>query len=312
MRRFQDILYATSGVDDEIDSLKQALSVARNNSAALHAVAFSPMLPRRLAEYQAGYETSLRDRLKTSTAQAQAALQMDARGVQVSVDVECGDNPAARMVRRVLRNSHDLLIKQTEPADRRVGFRALDMQLLRLCPCPVWLCRPIGRSRTEIRVAVAIDAQSLEPAGRDLALQLLRLARALADTCSAELDIVSCWDFEFEDYLRHSPWIQMPEPAIAANVNTADRDHQAALGDLVHESGIGGRIRVHRPRGNPEQEIPRLAEDLEVDILVMGTVARTGIPGFGIGNTADNILADLKCSLLALKPNGFVSSVRAY
>lgn len=44
----------------------------------------------------------------------------------------------------------------------------------------------------------------------------------------------------------------------------------------------------------------------------MGTVARTGIPGFIIGNTAENTLREIRCSLLALKPNGFVSPVKAY
>jgi universal stress protein E len=36
------------------------------------------------------------------------------------------------------------------------------------------------------------------------------------------------------------------------------------------------------------------------------------IAGFVIGNTAENVLRELRCSLLALKPNGFVSPVRAY
>ncbi len=312
MQRFQNILYATRGVADEVDSLKQALSLAGNNAAALHAVIFSPTFPRALAEYAAGYETSLADRLRASITHAQAAIKRDTGEVQVSVDVECGDNPAVRIVRRVLRNAHDLLIKQAEPPDRRAGFRALDMQLLRLCPCPVWLSRPISRSRTDIRVAVAVDAQSMEPAGRDLALQLLRISRALADTCSGELDIVSCWDFELEDYFRRSPWIQMSEESLSAHVNTADRDHQAALGDLVHESGIEGRMRVHRSRGRPEHEIAHLAGTLKVDVLVMGTVGRAGIAGFGIGNTAESTFGEIKCSLPALKPNGFVSPVRAY
>ena len=49
-----------------------------------------------------------------------------------------------------------------------------------------------------------------------------------------------------------------------------------------------------------------------IDILVMGTVARTGIPGFIMGNTAENLIQELKCSLLATKPNGFVSPITAY
>lgn len=312
MRRFQDILYATRGVADEVDTLKQALSIARNNAAALHAIVFSPKLPKALAEYEAGYENGLAGRIKASIADAQGALKINPGEMQVSVDVETGDTPALRIVRRVLRNAHDLLIKHAEPTDRRAGFRALDMQLLRQCPCPVWLGRPISRSRADIRVAVAIDAQSTEPAGRDLALQLLRLSRGLADTCSGQLYIVSCWDFEFEDHLRHSPWILMPEQDIAKKVNAADRDHQVALEALVQESGIGGRMDVYRPRGRPEHEIPRLADSLEVDVLVMGTVARTGIAGLTMGNTAENASAEIKCSLLALKPSGFVSPVRAY
>jgi len=39
----------------------------------------------------------------------------------------------------------------------------------------------------------------------------------------------------------------------------------------------------------------------------MGTVARTGIKGLIIGNTAEVILNGIQCSVLAVKPDGFVS-----
>jgi nucleotide-binding universal stress UspA family protein len=38
-------------------------------------------------------------------------------------------------------------------------------------------------------------------------------------------------------------------------------------------------------------------------------VARRGIPGLLIGNTAERILRKLPCSVLAVKPDGFVSPV---
>jgi nucleotide-binding universal stress UspA family protein len=38
-------------------------------------------------------------------------------------------------------------------------------------------------------------------------------------------------------------------------------------------------------------------------------VGRTGIPGFLIGNTAEQVLSEVTCSVLALKPRGFVSPV---
>lgn len=38
-------------------------------------------------------------------------------------------------------------------------------------------------------------------------------------------------------------------------------------------------------------------------------VARTGIPGFTVGNTAEMILSQIDCSVLAIKPTGFVTPV---
>ncbi len=37
----------------------------------------------------------------------------------------------------------------------------------------------------------------------------------------------------------------------------------------------------------------------------MGTVGRGGIPGLSIGNTAEAILDQLQCSVLAMKAPGF-------
>jgi nucleotide-binding universal stress UspA family protein len=41
----------------------------------------------------------------------------------------------------------------------------------------------------------------------------------------------------------------------------------------------------------------------------MGTVARIGIPGFIMGNTAETILNHIDCSVLAVKPPGFATPV---
>lgn len=192
MRRFQNILYVTRGTEDEGDSLKQALSLARNNATQLHVLIVAPVLPKSLGEYEASYKASLADFVRASITNTQAALKMRPDEVPVRLEVHCADTPAIHIVRRVLRDAHDVLIKQAEATQPRMGFRALDMQLLRQCPCPLWLCRPVTRPGNEICVAVAVDPQSTEPAGWDLALQLLRLSRSLADTCSGEISILQC------------------------------------------------------------------------------------------------------------------------
>jgi nucleotide-binding universal stress UspA family protein len=53
-----------------------------------------------------------------------------------------------------------------------------------------------------------------------------------------------------------------------------------------------------------------LADRLEVDAIVMGTVCRSGIAGFFIGNTAEEVLQRVDCSVLTVKPDGFVSPIK--
>jgi universal stress protein E len=44
-------------------------------------------------------------------------------------------------------------------------------------------------------------------------------------------------------------------------------------------------------------------------LLVMGTIARTGITGVFVGNTAERLLPQIPCSVLAIKPAGFKSPI---
>lgn len=66
---------------------------------------------------------------------------------------------------------------------------------------------------------------------------------------------------------------------------------------------------LHLIKGLARKEVPALARRLQVDCIVMGTVARTGIRGFIMGNTAETILEQIDCSVLAIKPPGFVTPV---
>lgn len=312
MKKFHNILFVTRGLADETETLQQALSVARDNKSELKALIVCPEFPKEMAEYKGKYEASLVEQVRNSIQAAYVTLNMSEADLSVSIEVESGDTPAIRIIRHVLRGSHDLVIKGAEPKEDGKGFKAMDMELLSKCPCPVWLCRPIEHDRGEIRVAVAIDPESTAPEGRDLSLRLLELSRSLADTYSGELNIISCWDYEYEEYLRRNVWIQIEDAELISTVMEAQTRHRAALEKIIRESGIGGKTQVDHVRGGPDQMIPKYLADKDVDILVMGTVARTGIKSFIFGNTAEDILQKVTCSLLALKPHGFVTPVKAY
>ena len=313
MRNFTNILYASTGIGDDIEGLKQALSLARINNAALKVLLVYPELPSGQEVYREKFREFMAEQVDTAVQAAHAALNMDENDLTVTVEIESGDAPpAVTFIRHVLRDSHNLLIKETEPKEDGKGFMSIDMTLLRKCPCPVWLARPISRSRQEIRVAVAINPGNRDQAEHDLSLRLLELGRSLADSCSGELDILSCWDFEFEKFLRGNTRVSVPETTMRSTIHNAQSSHQNELSRLLAEAAIGGVFHVHRLKGRADKMIPFFVKNKHVDILVMGTVARTGIFGYLMGNTAEDIMKELECALLALKPGGFVSPVKAY
>ncbi|WP_102867118.1 universal stress protein [Pseudovibrio exalbescens] len=312
MRHFHNLLYVSHGTADDTEGLKQALSLARNNAAPLKVMVVGPEFPREFPNYQKNYETLLLEQVEQSIDATKAALELPHDAVDIRLTLVADRTPAIKVIQEVLQHGHDLVIKEAEPRDKRGGFKAIDMELLRKCPVPVWLCKPITHSRQHIKVAVAIDPETQEPVTEQLAKRMLELSRSLADSCSGDLHIISCWDYEFEGYLRKNVWVKTPDTKIEETVLKAKTNHRSALLNLINTSGIHGPHRVHHLRGDPSDQIPRFVRDHKVNILVMGTVARTGIPGFMFGNTAENIVQQLSCSLMALKPQGFVSPVKAF
>jgi len=204
MQIFRNILLVSQGLADETEALKQALSLARNNKAVLKVLIMCPELPKEMAGCKEKYENSLIEALQKSIQSTREIVQLSQADLPVQINIESSSTPAIHVIKHVLKDAHDLVIKEAEPKEGGKGFKAMDMELLRKCPCAVWLTRPISRHRNEMQIAVAIDPQSIAPEGNYLSLRLLELSRSLADTCSGELKIISCWDYEFEEHLRHS------------------------------------------------------------------------------------------------------------
>jgi len=55
--------------------------------------------------------------------------------------------------------------------------------------------------------------------------------------------------------------------------------------------------------GRADIAIPKIAKKIDAQLLILGTVGRTGLSGAFIGNTAEHVLANMSCDILTLKPN---------
>ncbi len=141
------------------------------------------------------------------------------------------------------------------------------------------------------------------------------MACSLALSEFAELHVAHAWETISENTMRDS--LHMPEENIIAYLEEERLNHVASLDALMQEvTGDLGqdaldylKPQTHLVKGYARKEIPLLAKQIGADLIVMGTVARTGVPGFIMGNTAESILNQIDCSVLAVKPPGFTTPV---
>ena len=323
MKRFKDILCVLEPVKVCEPALERAVTLAENNQACLTVVDVAPYVTvgigvtdggSGLADLQAAMVSIHKQRLE-------AFVEPFAKRIKIETKVLVG-TPFLEIIREVLRNGHDLVIKVPEYQDwlERL-FGSDDMHVLRKCPCPVWLIKSQApKTHRVILAAVDVDDNHLpqEMESRHaLNRQILEMASSLALAEAAELHIVHAWTVLGEGSMRHGAFMSASETAVNACVEQVRRQQEANLDDLMCEvnANIGQdtlnylKPRTHLVKGSARKEIPALARHIDADLVVMGTVARTGVSGFIMGNTAESILNQLDCSVLATKPPGFKTPV---
>lgn len=310
MKQFHNILFVSNGLGKDTQALQQAISLALASNAKLNILILCPSFPPSLEEHKNSYEAFLLEKMQQSIDTAKASFSLAKKKTSFKLEIEWGDTPDIRIIQRVLRESYDLIIKAVENKEDTKGFTALDMALLRKCPCTLFLHRSFN-STESLHIAVAIDPNDEEISGHDLALNLLKLAKTLSTHYNGHLSIISCWDFILEHYLRHSVFIDTSATKIdEMTIRESEKQYHTLL-KLVRSANIEDPT-IYYLKGIPTELIPTTVSEKKIDVLVMGTVARTGLSGFIIGNTAENILQKINCSLWALKPPGFISPVKAY
>lgn len=319
MNQFNNILCAVTAGELSRPTLERAISLAENNQAQLAVVDVMPpvaagiMLPDGAsisADLQAAMTAERLQALQSFIEPYQQRLH-----IQHKVVVGTG---FLEIIRTVLRNGHDLLIKSAENPDflNRL-FGSDDMHLLRKCPCPVWLTRPAEKSNYGcILAAIDFDPDRPDTAEGNLNHQILDLSSSLALSDFAALHLIHVWDAPGETTVRS--WSNNPDEAGMRYVEGERSRHERGL-DRMREQ-LKGHLgmeayeylspQFHLCRGAASTVIPETAKQLQADMVVMGTVARTGIAGLLIGNTAETILEQLRCSVLAVKPSGFISPVK--
>lgn len=309
MKRFKNILCVVEPSQESVSAIERASLLAQRNGAKLRVLGVVESIPAGITGGTSFPSTDVRDLI---LGEAKAEIEhlvgaADTHGASVQTHLLTG-TPFVEIIREVLRERHDLVVLTAEGGaeHRRWLLGGTSMQLMRKCPCPVWVMKP-GQSRFHrIMACVDPDPEIRDPQKQALDEKVLELASSLANRESAKLHVVHAWHLVGERMLRRrssrdsiEQWTKQAE---AAHRNELDRllEH-ADLGDLDFEK--------HLIKGMPRDVLSSFAADHEIDLVLMGTVCRTGIAGLFIGNTAEFVLEQVDCSVLAVKPDGFVSPI---
>ena len=188
----------------------------------------------------------------------------------------------------------DLIIKGTDDAET-VGLSIRtpeDWNLIRHSKVPVllvkddaWVSEPI--------ILAAIEA--LDESQFDLSKRILREAQYLVSVLKGELAIVV-------SYPLLEAWVEPSDVPIDFELLTGEIEQAVKnnVSKLIAELDIDYKY-LYVEEGKPAMRIRKLVEESNAEILVMGSVGRSGLKGLVVGNTSEMIIHYTECDVVVVR-----------
>ena len=307
MKRFKNILFIIEGSSLDESVADKVANLARLNDARVTVT--------RVQEESYFYQIThlLSDQLESANKINQVQLQEEIdrmtaherwRDIQVSGLLLSGIGFIS-VIQEVIRSAHDLVILGDPIED---GVDQLAMRLIRKCPCPVWVIRNTHTGDFR-RILATVDIGGTSDESRALNRKIIELGHSLAQRENGEAHYLTAWRLEYEMMMR-GPRMKVSPEELFELKKQLRIERETGMQELLESvSAAPAPEQVHIVEGDATAVIDRLLESLEIDVLIMGSVARSGIPGLLIGNMAEKVLNNLNCTVLTVKPDGFVSPV---
>lgn len=308
VKRFKKILAATDSRYDEHPIVELAAEVAFINCSVLKIVDVVPAIPWAarisMKDHTHVHDLIMQEKLEKID---RLAEPIRSKGINVETEILTGGT-SIELTREVLRNDHDLVMAVAKGREsvQKGFFGRTGRQLLGKCPAAVWLITRDTLAKFQL-VLGCIDTSTNDPIDAELNEKIYELGMSISKYFNGQFSIMHAWSIWNEPLLKSrlmpgefEQYISMNREQIETLLNKflAKQDQQ-----------IDAK-QVHLQNGEARYVIPHFVAENNVDVVVMGTVGRSGLSGMIMGNTAEHILDRLECSVLALKPASFVCPVR--
>ncbi len=262
-------------------ALLKALLIAKLGNCRIHAF----LCIHR--EFDEGVDASSKQDLK-SQALAEAGQWLEQQlepckqvGIPCSSELVWKRKWCDRALRSIAKSDCDLVIKSSFHHSRFSRFYSVtsDYKLMRNCARPILFAHQEQQWQSDQMLA-CIDLVSRDVQHERLNAAIMRNAKAMQDLFAMDLNVAVAYESEIDS--EHLP--------IKGRV---DAQSLAELYQVEPE-------RIFLRQGPAATTIRAICDELEPDILIMGTLARRGISGKIIGNTAEKLLDLVAADLLTI------------
>lgn len=302
MAEIRNILVIVDPTVTEHPSLLKAQQFAMAAKARLELFICDTQASReeRLVAQRAADPTRLLD-VNLKPMLEQLARPLRDRGLDVSTECSFADNLVEGLADRVRHSNADLVIKETHHHSllQRTLITNTDWQLIRILQKPLLLTKPRPWS-APMRLIAAVDPGHINDKPAALDEMILRWSRSLADQHQAELHAVHAYVPLTVAATAGAVVAPMASTLTPEAMEFEDHEKRKELRGLTDRYAVKPE-HLHLELGVPTDLLPRKAELLGADLVVMGAIARRGLQRLFIGSTAERVLERMPCDILVVK-----------
>lgn len=223
------------------------------------------------------------------------------KGLEVTTEV-LEERPIADGILSFVRDLKPVyLLKGTQyhAAAERSIFVDTDWELIRTCPCPLWLIKPTLIGKKPVIIAAVDPVHSHDkPAALDQII--VAQAKQVASKDNGDVHLLHTYQWlkgVGSVATKTFKPIKLPVADIEERIR---KEHQEKLNELARSHDIDA-AHTHLLPGDARDLIPAFVREQKASLVVMGALARWGLKRAIIGSTAERVLDHLPCDILIVR-----------
>jgi len=302
MEKAHSILVGVDFSDCSVSALRQAGRLALRDGAKLAVV--HAVTPDFIEHYRESFVTPETDIIEKILQQVKAFARANlASGAEFDAQVYVG-HPFVEILRAAKECAADLLVLGSHGLTVGSGSVGnLASKCVRKAPLPVLLIRDAHRGEFR-KVVAGVDFS-------DTSFLALKQAAVLAERDGAALEVL---------HVHCPPWLWVNHYAYdlkAFPKGDYEQEYRAVLRDQME--AFVGPLRELLPTLEISTQIVEneailqgfreYLEQSDADLVAIGTRGRSGVKSLLLGTTAERLLHDSPCSILAVKPTDFQHTI---